>query len=156
MRSTPGVPLTIAELQLSSPLPSPSRQSVLNNHAHTLSTIINNKSSSSSLATNSYNSTPDLASISTLSKSMMLPPLQFEQPNTLHLDLYPLTTANTPKAMKKFTFLADGRPCLFEEVNVWFFFICKFFQKKKRLIVVTIIDKHNYKYTKKKICVYMG
>ncbi|KAI7874607.1 WD40-repeat-containing domain protein [Mucor mucedo] len=118
MRSTPGVPLTIAELQLSSPLPSPSRQSVLNNHAHTLSNIINNKSSSSSsLATNSYNSTPDLASISTLSKSVMLPPLQFEQPNSLHPDLYPLTTANTPNAMKKFTFLVDGRPCLFEEVN---------------------------------------
>lgn len=132
MRSTPGVPLTIAELQLSSPLPSPSRQSVLNNHAHTLSNIINNKSSSSSsLANNSYNSTPDLASISTLSTSVMLPPLQFEQPNTLHPDLYPLTTANTPNAMKKFTFLVDGRPCLFEEVNVWFFFLLLFLKKKK-------------------------
>lgn len=103
MRSVPGVPLTIAELQLSSPLPSPSRQSITNN---TLS------SSSSSLPT------LDSAFTSTLTKTMILPPLQFDNPNTLNTDLYPLTTATTPLGLKKFSFLVDGRPCLFEEVNV--------------------------------------
>ncbi|KAI9354174.1 WD40-repeat-containing domain protein [Pilaira anomala] len=103
MKSLPAVPLTIAELQLSSPLPSPSRQSIANN---TLS------SSSSSLTT------LDSASMSTLTKTMILPPLQFDNPNTLNTDLYPLTTATTPLGLKKFTFLVDGRPCLFEEVNM--------------------------------------
>ncbi|KAG2237723.1 hypothetical protein INT48_009661 [Thamnidium elegans] len=101
MRSAPGVPLTIAELQLSSPLPSPSRQS-----------ITNNTPSSSSLPT------LDSASMSTLTKTMILPPLQFDNPNTLNTDLYPLTTATTPLGLKNFSFLVDGRPCLFEEVNL--------------------------------------
>lgn len=140
MRNAPGVPLTIAELQLSSPLPSPSRQSVLNNsnssdsdsnsplhhhhtqrtlHRHTLSTnTIHNSSSSSSANISSTNSTFEPASNSTLTKTIIMPPVHFDYPYSLHPDLYPLANAATPSAMKKFTFSIDGKSSTFEEVHV--------------------------------------
>lgn len=121
MRSIPTVPLTIAELQLSSPLPSPSRHSVLNNNNnnnnsdfhhshHTLLNTINNSSSSSS----TNNSTLDPASISTLT----LPPIQFDLFHTRNTDLYPLANLSTPKSLKKFYFSVDGKQGLFEELGV--------------------------------------
>jgi hypothetical protein len=134
MRSAPGVPLTIAELQLSSPLPSPSRHSVLasnnsNNQQHHSNNINNDNnnnnnnnnthsSSSSSSSSNYNNTTFDPASISTLTKTMIIPPIQFDSPNLINPDLYPLANMVTPNAMKKFTFHLDGRPSIFEEVQV--------------------------------------
>lgn len=145
MRNAPGVPLTIAELQLSSPLPSPSRQSVLNNsnssdsdsnsplhhhqqqrtpHRHTLSTnTIHNSSSSSSANISSHSTlttsttTIEPASNSTFKKTIIMPPVHFDFPHSLHPDLYPLANAATPSAMRKFTFSIDGKSSTFEEVH---------------------------------------
>jgi hypothetical protein len=118
MRSIPGVPLTIAELQLSSPLPSPSRQSILNSNTQQYH---NSSSSSSSSNTYNYNNTTttlDPASISTSTKTMFLPRIQFDQSSPHHSsDLYPLANLATPLAMKKFKFSIDGMPSLFEEVS---------------------------------------
>lgn len=114
MRNTPGVPLTIAELQLSSPLPSPNRHSVHNSqiqrtHHHTRFNHNNH-------------STLNPASISTSSSSnsLVLPPLHFDPPFSLNPDLYPLATTSTPDAIKRFSFEANGKTNLFEEVQVMY------------------------------------
>ncbi|KAI8362744.1 WD40-repeat-containing domain protein [Choanephora cucurbitarum] len=110
MRGAPGVPLTIAESQLSSPLPSPSRHSVNtsnshsshpNTHSHTTRTTYNSTSPN-----NNNNSLPT-----------MLPLLCFDPPSSLSTDIYPLATLPTPRAMKQFSFTAGERVCHFEETT---------------------------------------
>lgn len=112
MRSAPGVPLTIAELQLSSPLPSPSRHSttVTSNqppqppqqHQHTRFNNI------------THNSNTEASS----SNAIILPQLHVDPPYSLNPDLYPLANIVTPNAMKKFTFKMDEKHGLFEEIQV--------------------------------------
>lgn len=109
MRNTPGVPLTIAEHQLSSPLPSPNRYSVNIQRPHHHTRF--NHTHSSAL-------NPASMSTSSSSNSLVLPPLHFEPPSSLKSDLYPLAATSTPDTIKRFSFEANGRINLFEEVQV--------------------------------------
>lgn len=135
MRNAPGVPLTIAELQLSSPLPSPSRQSALSNthsHQHITSSSSTSSSSNTPITNNAItiynndNTSFDPAFISKTKTTMRLPPIQFDSPtntSTFHnhqsstSDLYPLANLATPQALKKFKFTVDGIPSVFEEIS---------------------------------------
>ncbi|KAI8074237.1 WD40-repeat-containing domain protein [Gilbertella persicaria] len=112
MRSTPGVPLTIAEAQLSSPLPSPNRHSMNSSHSHSI-----HSHTHTNTTYNTYNTTSDLAS-PIASSSVTLVPLHFDPPRSLHSDLYPLATLPTPNAMRKFSFVVDEKVCIFEEVQI--------------------------------------
>ncbi|KAI8364176.1 WD40-repeat-containing domain protein [Blakeslea trispora] len=113
MRGAPGVPLTMAESQLSSPLPSPSRHSAntsnshnthLNTHSHTSAT----HTTYSSTSPNNNDNNPS---------TTMLPLLSFDPPCSLSTDIYPLATLPTPSAMKQFSFTVGDRVYHFEETT---------------------------------------
>ena len=117
------VPLTVAELQLSSPLPSPSRHSVIqaassNNKNNTSDSHLHHHHTIYNYSSSSTKSTRFDPVSTTTTNTMVLPPLQFDYPYTLNPDLYPLAAAPTPPSIKKFTFSMDGKPSLFEEVHV--------------------------------------
>jgi len=100
MKSAPGVPLTIAELQLSSPLPSPNRHP------------------SNSTAQQHQQHTRLHHTEASPSDAIILPQLHFDPPYSLNPDLYPLANIATPNAMKKFTFKVDEKHGLFQEIQV--------------------------------------
>ncbi|KAL7322579.1 hypothetical protein PS15p_211563 [Mucor circinelloides] len=99
MKSAPGVPLTIAELQLSSPLPSPNRHP------------------SNSTAQQHQQHTRLHHTEASPSDAIILPQLHFDPPYSLNPDLYPLANIATPNAMKKFTFKVDEKHGLFQEIQ---------------------------------------
>jgi hypothetical protein len=92
---------SLAELQLSSPLPSPNRQLSGNN---------NNRHTNLPQQHATHNNTATESAIS-------LEPLYFDSPQH-HSDLYPLASMPTPESIRKFTFTVDGHPSLFVETNV--------------------------------------
>lgn len=100
MKSAPGVPLTIAELQLSSPLPSPNRHpsNTTTAQQHTTRRLDHTEASSCN--------------------ATILPQLHFDPPYSLDPDLYPLANITTPNAIKKLTFKVDGKHGVFEEIQV--------------------------------------
>ncbi|KAK4509841.1 Mitotic spindle checkpoint component mad2 [Mucor velutinosus] len=101
MKSAPGVPLTIAELQLSSPLPSPNR------HPSNTTAQQQHQQHTTRLAHTEASS----------SNATILPQLHFDSPYSLNPDLYPLANITTPHAIKKFTFKVDEKHGVFEEIQ---------------------------------------
>lgn len=102
------IPTSIAELQLSSPLPSPDQHNIAttnNTFSHTTHTPTPTTTTTTTL----------LASHSTTTYT--LPSLHCDiKPH----ELYPLSSLETPSHLKRINFEMNGNPCIFEETNVSF------------------------------------
>ncbi|CEP18911.1 hypothetical protein [Parasitella parasitica] len=113
MRSTPSVPLTIAELQLSSPLPSPNRQSTgyvqHHHHSHPPPPLLHSQQQLQAQPQHNTHFNNITHTEATSSNAVVLPQLHFDPPCSLNPDLYPLANAATPSAMKRFKFQMDGK-----------------------------------------------
>ncbi|KAG0744133.1 hypothetical protein G6F57_004473 [Rhizopus arrhizus] len=100
------IPTSIAELQLSSPLPSPDQHNTAttnNTFSHTTHTPTPTTTTTTTL----------LASHSTTTYT--LPSLHCDiKPH----ELYPLSSLETPTHLKRINFEMNGNPCIFEETNV--------------------------------------
>ncbi|KAI8967872.1 WD40-repeat-containing domain protein [Mycotypha africana] len=126
MRSLQNIPLSIADIQLSSPLPSPSRQSVHMNSSHQDSTSDSNtqrhplQHTQFNFANTETNPTTPISLLAPTSSALnqiTLPSLNFESPYFLDPQVYPLKNSTTPGLLKKFVFKVDGIPAYFEEIQ---------------------------------------
>ncbi|KAI8645489.1 WD40-repeat-containing domain protein [Parasitella parasitica] len=123
MRSTPGVPLTIAELQLSSPLPSPNRHSSAgyaqqHHHSHPQPQSSHPELQSQAQSQHHTHFNHITHTEATSANPIILPQLHFDPPYSLNPDLYPLANVATPSTMKGFRFKVDGKHGLFEELQI--------------------------------------
>ncbi|KAI8983642.1 hypothetical protein BDB01DRAFT_133122 [Pilobolus umbonatus] len=108
------LPLPVVDLQLSSPIPSPSRQSTPSSDTeNTLHTLTDTSHADIPVSDNI-----DITTSQPTTPKSAVPSLQIDLPAVKNTSLYPLASKPTPIPLKRFFFQLDGKPSLFEEIPV--------------------------------------